>query len=182
MDFSKLTKADQIIGGSGILLLIASFLSWFSFSLAGFSASANGWDVGFLWGRLPVLVVLAMIVWIGLRRFSTVSLPAEIAPLYLAGGATALLPLLKLLIGESGLSRSFGLIIAAIAGVGVAFGTYLKFLEAGGKIDELKGQASTLAGSLSDKAKAAAENAKDTTKDITDKEITDKDITDKDKS
>ncbi len=175
MDFSKLTKADQIIGGSGILLLIASFLSWFSFSLAGFSASANGWDVGFLWGRLPVLVVLAMIVWIGLRRFSSVSLPAEIAPLYLAGGAIALLPLLKLLVGESGLSRSFGLMLAAITGVGVAFGTYLKFLEVGGKIDQLKGQASTFAGSLSDKAKAAADNAKDTTKDTVN------DITDKDK-
>lgn len=165
MDFSKLTKADQIIGGAGILLVIASFLSWFKISIAGFSASASGWDVDFFWGRLPVLVVIAMIVWIGLRRFSSASLPAEIAPLYLAGGAVALLPILKLLIGQDGLSRAFGLFIAALAGAGVAFGSYLKFLEAGGKIDELKGQASSLAGSLSDKAKAAAESAKDASKD-----------------
>jgi hypothetical protein len=165
MEFSKLSKADQIIGGAGVVFLLSTFLSWFSVGVLGFNASGNGWDVGFLWGRLPFLVVLAMIVWIGLRRFSKATLPSEIAPLYLAGGATALLPFLKLLVGESGLSRDFGLVLAALTGAAVAFGTYLKFLEVGGNVDELKGQASTLAGSLGDKAKAAAEQAKDSAKE-----------------
>jgi hypothetical protein len=170
MEFSKLSKPEQIIGGAGIVFLLSTFLSWFSFDgLAGIvrDVSFNGWDLDFQWGVLPFLVVLGVIVWIGLRRFSTVKLPTEIAPLFLAGGAVALLPVLKLLIGESGLSRSFGLFLAALSGAGVAFGAYLKFLEAGGDMDELKGQASTLAGSLGDKAKAAAEQAKETAKDAT---------------
>jgi outer membrane murein-binding lipoprotein Lpp len=167
MEFSKLSKPDQIIGGAGILFLLSTFFGWFSFDgLKGIvgDISANGWDLDFQWAGLPFLVVLGMIVWIALRRFSSATLPKEIAPLYLAGGATALLPVLKLLIGESGLSRGFGLFLAAITGAAVAFGCYLKFLEAGGDMDELKGQASTLAGNLGDKAKVAAEQAKEQAK------------------
>ncbi len=164
MDFSKLSKGDQILGGAGIVFLISTFLAWFSIELGAFgSVSANGWDVGFLWGRLPFLVVLAMLVWVGLRRFSTVKLPADIPALYLAGGATAFaLPLLKLIVGEDGpISRSFGLFVAVLAGAGVAFGGFLKFTEGGGKMDELKAQMSGMADQLGDKAKSAVADAKD---------------------
>jgi hypothetical protein len=160
MEFSKLSKPEQIIGGAGIVFLLSTFLEWFSVSLFGW----NGWDVGFLWGGLPFLAVLGMIVWIGLRRFSKVAVPSEIAPLYLAGGATALLPVVKLVFGFHGTSRSFGLFLAVLSGAAVAFGAYLKFLEAGGDMGELKGQASTLAGNLGDKAKVAAEQAKEQAK------------------
>ncbi len=160
MEFSKLSKPEQIIGGAGIVFLLSTFFTWFSVSIIGIS----GWDLDFQWGGLPFLVVLGMIVWIALRRFSSVKLPNEVAPLYLAGGATALLPVLKFLIGQDGFSRSFGLFLAVLSGVAVAFGCYLKFLEAGGDMAELKGQASTLAGSLGDKAKSAADQAKDAAK------------------
>jgi hypothetical protein len=160
MEFSKLSKPEKIIGGAGIVFLLAPFFNWFSILNFG----VTGWDLDFQWGGLPFLIVLGVIVWIALRRFSTSNLPKEIAPLYLGGGAAALLPVLKLLIGQEGLSRSFGLFLAALSGAGVAFGCYLKFLEAGGDMDELKGQASTLAGSLGDKAKSAAEQAKEAAK------------------
>lgn len=165
MDFSKLSKGDKILGGAGLLFLISTFLPWFEVSIAGFSASANGWDVGFLWAGLPFFIVLGMMIWIGLRLFSAVKLPPQIAALFLAGGAaTFLLPFLKLLIGEDGpLSRSFGLFLAVLAGAGVAFAGYLKFLEGGGKLDELKAQMSGMADQLGDKAKAAASDAKDAT-------------------
>ena len=165
MDFSKLTKGDQILGGAGIVFLISTFLAWFSIDLpAGFgSVSASGWDVGFLWGRLPFILVLGMLVWVGLRRFSSVTLPADIPALYLAGGACVLgFPLLKLIIGEDGpISRSFGLFLAVLAGAGVAFAGFLKFTEGGGKIDELKAQMSGMADQLGDKAKSAVADAKD---------------------
>ena len=164
MDFSKLSKGDKILGGAGLLFLISTFLPWFEFSFAGLgSVSANGWDVGFLWAGLPFFIVLGMLVWIGLRSFSAVKLPPQIPALFLAGGAlTFLLPFLKLLIGEDGpISRAFGLFIAVLAGAGVAFGGYLKFLEGGGKLDELKAQMSGMADQIGDKAKSAASDAKD---------------------
>ena len=153
MDLSKLTKADRILFGAGIVFMISTFLTWFSVSILGVSAGANAWDVGFLWGRLPFFISLVLLVWIGLARFSTVKLPDEIPALYLAGGGlVALLPILKLLIGEDagGLSvdRGFGLVVAVVAGVGVAFGGFLKFQEAGGDIDELKSQIKSTAEGL----------------------------------
>ena len=163
MDFSKLSKGDKIVGGAGLLFLISTFLPWFEFKAPGFSVSANGWDVGFFWAGLPFFVVLGMMVWIGLRLFSSVTLPPQIPALFLVGGAsTFLLPFLKLLIGEDGpVSRAFGLFLAVLAGAGVAFGGYLKFLESGGKLDELKAQVSGMAGQVGDKAKSAAADAKD---------------------
>ena len=163
MDFSKLTKGDQILGGAGIVFLISTFLSWFSISFAGFSVSASGWDVGFIWARLPFFLVLGLLVWVGLRHFSSVKLPPDIPALYLAGGACAfLLPLLKLLVGEDGpISRGFGLYLAVLAGAGVAFGGFLKFTEGGGKIHELKAQVSGMADQLGDRAKSAVADSKD---------------------
>lgn len=171
MDFSKLTKGDQILGGAGIVFLITTFLSWFTIDFLGVSISANGWDVGFLWARLPFFIVLGMIIWIALKRFSGASLPADIPALYLVGGGlTLLLPFLKLLIGEDGpVSRAFGLFLAVIAGAGVAFGGFLKFTEGGGKIDELKGQLAGMADQVSEKAKAAAAEAKESAGNVAEK-------------
>lgn len=157
MDFSKLTKGDQILGGAGIVFLISTFLPWFSFG----PYSISGWDVGFLWGTLPFILVLGMLVWVGLRRFSSVALPADIPALFLIGGAFALLlPLFRLLVGYHSVSRSAGLFLAVLAGAGVAFGGFLKFTEGGGKLDELKAQVSGMADQLGDKAKSAVADAK----------------------
>ena len=102
MDLSKLTKADKILFGAGLVFLISTFLPWFSVDFGVAEASWNGWDAGFLWGGVTFFVVLAMLVWVGLRRFSSTKLPAELPPLYLAGGVgVALLVILKLLIGEN---------------------------------------------------------------------------------
>ncbi len=163
MDFSKLSKGDKILGGAGLLFLISTFLPWFEVKAFGFSATANGWDVGFLWAGLPFFLVLGMMVWTGLRLFSAVKLPPQIPALFLAGGAcTFLFPFLKLLIGEDGpISRAFGLFLAVLAGAGVAFAGYLKFIEGGGKMDELKAQMSGMAGQIGDKAKSAGADAKD---------------------
>ena len=154
MDLSKLTKSDQILFGAGLVFLISTFLEWFSFSIAGFSAGGSGWDVGFLWGRLPFFIVLAMIIWVAVRRFGLAKLPAEIPPLYLVGGGlVALLVLLKLIIGESGLSRSYGLYIATVAALGVGFAGFLKFQEGGGDLDTLKSQMKAKANEMGDNMK-----------------------------
>jgi hypothetical protein len=154
MDLTKLTKADKIIFGSGIVFLLSMFLDWFSFSLLGQSVGANGFDVPFQFGFLPLLIILGVIGWIGLRTFSSTKLPPQIPQLYLAGaiGAPALV-LLKLLLGEKPLSRSFGLFVAVLAAIAFGFGAFLKFTEQGGDIDAVKAQLKAKADELSDKVK-----------------------------
>jgi hypothetical protein len=176
MDMSKLSKADLILGGSGVIFLISTFLAWFSVDLGGGIGNigdGNGWDVGFLWGRLPFFIVLAILVWVGLSRFSTVKLPTTIPVLYLVGGGlVALLVVLKFVIGEdidglagSGVevSRSFGLFLAVIASLGVAFGSFLKFTEAGGKLDQATSDLKGLGSQIGGAAKSAVDQAKNDT-------------------
>ncbi len=154
MDLSKLTKADKIIFGSGLVFLISMFLDWFSFSLLGQSVGVNGFDVPFQWGWLPLLIIVGMCTWVGLRTFSTTSLPPQIPQLYLAGAIAApALVILKLLIGESPLSRSFGLFVAVLAAAAFGFGAFLKFTEQGGDIEAVKAQLKGKADAMGDKAK-----------------------------
>jgi hypothetical protein len=154
MDLSKLTKADKIIFGSGIVFLVSMFLDWFSIGDGRFSAGLTGMDLNFFWGPLPLLIVLAMLGWIGARTFSSVKLPSQIAQLYLAGAVSVPgLVVIKFLIGQRGWSRAFGLFVALIAAAAFGFGAYLKFTEQGGDIDAVKAQLKAKADELSDKAK-----------------------------
>jgi hypothetical protein len=154
MDLSKLTKADKIIFGSGIVFLISMFLDWFSIGSGRFSAGLNGMDLQFQWGPLPLLIVIAMCGWIGTRTFSSAKLPSQIPQLYLAGAISVpALVALKFLIGQTGWSRAFGLFVALASAVGFGFGAFLKFTEQGGDLDAVKAQLKAKADELSDKAK-----------------------------
>jgi hypothetical protein len=154
MDLSKLTKADKIIFGSGIVFLLSMFLDWFSFSILGQSVGENGFDVPFQFGWLPLLIIVGMCTWVGLRTFSSTKLPPQIPQLYLAGAIAApALVILKLLLGESPLSRSFGLFVAVLSAAAFGFGAFLKFSEQGGDIEAVKAQLKAKAEELSDKAK-----------------------------
>lgn len=134
MDFDKLTNGDKIIGGSFIVFFISLFLPWFSVDVEFFDASANGWDVGFIWGVFPFLLGAVMVAQIAIERFTETDLP-EIpvtwGQVHLGiGGLCAVLLILKLLIGEGDpWSRSFGLFLAAIAAIGLAVGGFFKFQE-----------------------------------------------------
>ena len=136
MDINKLSNPEKIIGGSAIVLFVASLLPWFEVSFLGTSVSGNGWDVGFLWGRLPVLIALVMLAHIVISNFfESVKLPdLPWARVHLGGGIlAALLVVLKLLIGESEIGidfdRAYGLFLAVIAAVGLAVGGFLYFKE-----------------------------------------------------
>lgn len=143
MDISKISKGGLVFIGASLLFFISSFLTWFSFDfgVSGFDiagADANGWDVGFLWCGLWVIVFLGLAVTLALPAFGQ-SGPQIPVVVYLGVGALgALLVLLKLLIGETGWDRSVGLFIATIAAIGVAGGGFLKFQESGGNLNDLK--------------------------------------------
>jgi hypothetical protein len=150
VDFSKLKTSDWLIGGGGIVLFIASFLPWFKVSVScggvgfGGSATGNGWDVGFLWAGVPVILGLAMVAYVAIKAFAPDTnlpdLPIPWSQALLGAGALAtLLILIKLLIGEDGggsgfgcsvdVSRSFGLFLAFLASAAMTAGAFLKFQE-----------------------------------------------------
>src|SRR5690606_27210710 len=135
VDLNKLSTSDKVIAGSAIALLIFSFFPWFKVDLGPFGGdlTINGWE-WFFWGILPVLLGLVMLAQIAITVFSPETklpdLPVTWGQVHLgAGGIAAVLVVLKLLIGQTGWDRSFGLILAAIAAVGLGVGGFLKFQE-----------------------------------------------------
>ena len=128
-----------MIGASGILLVVASFLSWFSYEDL---AHLNGWDprIGFLWGRVPIILAIVMVAHIGISSFAPdLTLPSWPWPkVHLgAGVAAAILVTFKLIIGESvdtiigeiDFDRSIGIFVATIAAIGLGVGGFLYFQE-----------------------------------------------------
>jgi hypothetical protein len=131
VDLNKLTRAEQIICGSAIVLLIASLMPWYS----KFGGSRNGWDY-FFWGIIPVLLGLVMLAHIAVTNFAeNVTVPDLPWPMIhmVAGIVAAILVVLKVIIGDdvSGLGvsidldRSFGIFLAALAAIGLAVGGFL---------------------------------------------------------
>jgi hypothetical protein len=143
MDLSKLKPGDWVLGVSGIVLFISSFLPWFGKSFdAGFgvrgSVSGNGWDTGFLWGGIPALLGIALVGLVVVQRFTDVELP-DVGSLgwgmisLIAGAVGGGLVVLKLLIGYSefgvSLDRKWGLFVATAAGIGLVVGGFLRMQE-----------------------------------------------------
>jgi hypothetical protein len=133
VDLNKLSTSEKIIGASGIVLLIASFLSWFTIDEF---ASWSGWEVQFVWGRLPVLLGLVMVAHVAISNFAPdLALPDLPWPkVHLcAGGAAAALVVLKVLIGHDvdtligalSTDRSVGLFVAALGAIGLGIGGFL---------------------------------------------------------
>jgi len=139
VDLNKLTQSERVIGISAIALFIFSFFPWYG----KFSGSRNGWDY-FLFGVIPVLLGIIMVVQIALVRFSQTKLPdlpITWAQVHLiAGGLAALLVLLKLIIGDKvgggtllgtpipsiSLDRKFGIYLSFLATIGLVVGAFLK--------------------------------------------------------
>jgi len=136
VDLNKLTTSDKIIAGSGIALLIFSFLPWYGVDTPLGDLNANGWDY-FLFGIIPVLLGLVMIGQIAISRFTETKLPdlpvtwAQVH--MIAGILAAVLVTLKLLIGDDirgfDLDRQFGIFLATLAAIGLAAGAVLKSRE-----------------------------------------------------
>jgi hypothetical protein len=132
VDINKLSMPEKIIAASGILLLISSFLPWFKVEFLGQDITANAWDLGFLFGPLPVLLGLVMVAHVAISNFAeNVSLGDLPWPkIHMGAGiAAGVLIILKLLIGESAagvdIDRAFGIFLGTLCGIGLAAGGFL---------------------------------------------------------
>lgn len=140
MDLNKLTTADRLIAGGGIAYLIFMFLPWYGIDVAfGGSFNNSGWDY-FIGGILPMLLVAVMVAHVLITAFAPDTklpdLPLPWSQVHLmAGGAAAVLVLLRLVIGSDDvgsvdtgvdLDRKYGLFLALLAALAVAAGGFLK--------------------------------------------------------
>jgi hypothetical protein len=131
MDLSKLTQGEKVIAGSGVALLIFSFLPWFEIG----PFDNNGWD-NFL-SLLGILIGIAMVIVVLVQRFTTTQLPRLPVPwtqaMLIGGVASFVLVLLQFLVGDeiSGvdMDRQFGLFLGLLASAGLAAGGYLRSRE-----------------------------------------------------
>lgn len=129
---------DAVVMGAGVLMLIDSFLHWFSF----YVYSYNAFDAGFL-SWFPVLLVWAVAGIAAAKVFAgqTIRGGAQIGPalllLILSGAATVLL-VLKLLIGYHGTDRSFGLFLGILIAAAQAAFAFLSFRTSGEAAPDLK--------------------------------------------
>jgi hypothetical protein len=168
MDISKLSNGDKVLAGSGILLFIFSFLTWFKkdYGALGYHVTykQNGWDY-FGTGTIPVIIALLLIAYVVVTKLldnvTLPELPIAYNLLVLGLGVlVAVLIILRLLLGASysgidvDLDRSIGLFLSVIAGIGVAGGSFLKFQEEGGDLSNLKGGGKSDGGTTGDSGSA----------------------------
>lgn len=117
----KLSTPQKIGIGGAVLLLIASFLPWYSFG----GISINGWDAEFLaWGGIVLGVaagVVMLLKALGKQDISAGGLASEQIALALASASFVLIVLR--LLTESSFS-SFGLYLAIVAAAVTAYGAF----------------------------------------------------------
>ncbi len=137
MDLKKLSRAEQIICASGIVLFILSFFNWYKvdsdipgagdFGISGFDTTL---------GMFAAIIALVMVGVIAASKFGNVKLPdvgsLTWGQIHLGLGALALLFVVIRLIdvpAAFAYDRSIWLIVATVAAIGLAGGGYLKMQE-----------------------------------------------------
>jgi len=128
------SAGDRITWIAGLILMLSSFMGWYSGSGVGVTLSVIGWHTGTL-GKLVFFLGLAIIVIVALRELGF-ELPPSVPEslLILALGALALIFVLIRLISipDSVLpadGRGIGLWISVVAALGVIVGGLLRAAE-----------------------------------------------------
>ena len=125
MDLSRLSTAHKIAIGGALVLLIDSFLNWYSVSAFGVSIGINAWDAGFLaWGAVVAGVAAGVILALkatGKHDTQAGGKSAEQIAMIL-GIAAFVLAVLRLVTETS--YMAYGLFIGIAAAGAVAYGAW----------------------------------------------------------
>lgn len=122
-ELSALSMPRKLLLGSGVLLLINSFLPWYHFSVMGFSSSASGWNQ---LGTLVWILLIATLAWEGARIAGVAPIKGARADLAsaAAAGLTLVLGVIYVLIrlfdGNLGIGFWLGVLLFIVFGLGVA--------------------------------------------------------------
>lgn len=134
-DMNRLTTADKILGGAGLLFVINTFLAWQKACadtiLGDVCITRNAWggDGGFA-GVLAGLAAILLVAWIVIKALGMapqINIPANTIALGLTG-ATLLFGLIKFLI-VIGEFSAYGAWIGLILLLALAYGGYMKWQE-----------------------------------------------------
>lgn len=157
MQDKQLGPPEIVAIASVAVFFVATLLPWFGVSVSNDTSgiltgvdfgTANGWDTGFLWSFVPLLLGAGLLALLLVPRLSPdTALPdlPSFVPLAL-GGTAAFLLFVKLLIGTSvrgvaaaeafgvnvDVTRKFGLFVAFLATLGMLAAGVLAFRRDGG--------------------------------------------------
>ncbi len=137
-----LSLPEKLIAGGGVLMFIAGFFPWWSWSELGFSASEGGWgQPGSIWSVLVILISLVLAGIVLARALGNVALP-DLGPSLTwpkvfagAGVAIVVLMLLKLwrIMDVPAGGMGWGFFVAIIAAALVVAGCFLMYQEMEGR-------------------------------------------------
>lgn len=122
-ELSALSQPRKLLLGSGVLLLINSFLPWYSFSVLGQSFTQNGWNQ---LGTLVWIVLIATLAWEGVRIAGVAPIQGARADLAsaAAAGLTLVLGVIYVLIrlfdGHLGIGFWLGVLLFIVFGLATA--------------------------------------------------------------
>lgn len=137
MNLNRLSLGARIVAIAGLLLFVDSLLPWFRacVDLGAFGGkvcgSHNGWDNAL--SLIATLLAIALVVHVALELAGT-QLPAlggvTWAQVQLGAGAlAALFVLLQVIVGDSGVSRSYGAYLGLVFAAALLYGTVLRYRE-----------------------------------------------------
>lgn len=136
----RMTTSQKVGAGGGLLLLISSFLPWYSADLGAFgSISIKAWDAEFFaWGGVILGVaggVILALKGMGTKEVKAGGFAAEQLALIL-GAASLVLILLRLLTEMDGVS--YGLFLGLVGAALVDYGAFTAMKAAGMSVDDMK--------------------------------------------
>jgi len=125
---------DRVTWVAGLVLMLSSFMGWYSCSGLGVKLAVIGWHTGTL-GKLVFFIGLAIVVLVALRAYGfdlPSSIPESLVVLGLGAVATVFVLIRVISIPDAVLpadSRGIGLWIALVAALGVIAGGLLRAAE-----------------------------------------------------
>jgi hypothetical protein len=139
MDVNRLSQGEKIAAGSGVLLFIVMFFSWFGISgdvgtalgSVGVDANFNAWqsfDLIDLFLLLTILVAVGAAV--AKASDTRVDFPLSTVVTVL-GGISTLLVLYRILDPPGSLDRKFGVFLGLILAAALTYGAWLAMQEEG---------------------------------------------------
>jgi hypothetical protein len=141
VDINKLSRGEQVIAVSGIVLVIFSFFKWYSVDfgggevggveIPGVSASANGWDRTL--GLFAAIIAIVMVAQVLASKLGGMNMPdlgnVTWGQVHLGLGVLSLVFVIICFIDNDETDRQFGLFVSLVAAAGLAVGGWLKFQE-----------------------------------------------------